>query len=227
MASKRNRGSRQCTYCTDFVDNAISEHVLGKKMFAEADRADLPQVPACPKCNNEKSKLEERLSYYWALAQFSDRKEHTERKLKQNHPEVRRIKETAHDVLTPEGFVEFAIGDATSHQLVEQWIDFIVRGLHRFHFEQVVPSTHECTFVSVTELPDEFMDLLSPLKIQRFGPFLYKVIPIQPPEIGSIWLFDLLGYSFADNGNQISGAHLAFLQSAESFNRTLRGGLSK
>jgi len=46
-----------CIYC----DNALAEssdHVVGRKFFLEERRGNLPQVPACKRCNNRKSELE-------------------------------------------------------------------------------------------------------------------------------------------------------------------------
>lgn len=45
-----------CIYCGTEADT--SDHAVGKKFFLEERRGDLPQVPACPRCNNRKSELE-------------------------------------------------------------------------------------------------------------------------------------------------------------------------
>jgi len=46
-----------CVYCNNAPADT-SDHALGRKFFLEERRANLPQVPACKRCNNLKSKLE-------------------------------------------------------------------------------------------------------------------------------------------------------------------------
>src|ERR1700730_13608854 len=45
-----------CIYCGAEADT--SDHAIGKKFFLEEKRGNLPQVPACRRCNNRKSELE-------------------------------------------------------------------------------------------------------------------------------------------------------------------------
>jgi hypothetical protein len=56
MSSKKYRG-KQCVYC-GVGDSATRDHVLARCLFARGRTENLPQVPACKTCNNEKSKLE-------------------------------------------------------------------------------------------------------------------------------------------------------------------------
>jgi len=46
-----------CIYCNNAPAES-SDHVVARKFFLEERRADLPQAPACKRCNNRKSKLE-------------------------------------------------------------------------------------------------------------------------------------------------------------------------
>jgi len=57
MASKRYIG-KDCAYCGKSKASTTSDHVVAREFFFEADRANLPQVPACNWCNNTKSQLE-------------------------------------------------------------------------------------------------------------------------------------------------------------------------
>jgi hypothetical protein len=47
---------QQCVYCG--ANAETSDHTIGRKFFLEEQRANLPQVPACVRCNNRKSHLE-------------------------------------------------------------------------------------------------------------------------------------------------------------------------
>ncbi|MCF6322656.1 MAG: HNH endonuclease, partial [Rhizobiaceae bacterium] len=60
MTSKKFR-NKLCVYC----DNGISEtgdHIIARKFVLEKNRANLPKVPCCRKCNEEKSRLEHYLT---------------------------------------------------------------------------------------------------------------------------------------------------------------------
>jgi len=48
-----------CVYCG--APATTDDHVIGSKFFLEPQRGNLPKVPACERCNNEKSHLEDYL----------------------------------------------------------------------------------------------------------------------------------------------------------------------
>lgn len=54
---KRKFRTEICIYCND-APSESSDHVVGRKFFLEERRGNLPQVPACKRCNNRKSLLE-------------------------------------------------------------------------------------------------------------------------------------------------------------------------
>ena len=45
-----------CVYCT--LTSGTSAHVFAREFFLELDRANLPQAPACRKCNGRKTAIE-------------------------------------------------------------------------------------------------------------------------------------------------------------------------
>jgi hypothetical protein len=47
---------RGCVYCGAEADT--SDHTIGRRFFLVERRDNLPQVPACCRCNNRKSELE-------------------------------------------------------------------------------------------------------------------------------------------------------------------------
>jgi hypothetical protein len=54
---KHKFDGQTCIYCND-TQAESSDHVVGRKFFLEQRRGNLPQVPACKRCNNRKSELE-------------------------------------------------------------------------------------------------------------------------------------------------------------------------
>jgi hypothetical protein len=57
MASKKYIG-KTCGYCTREDVSETPDHVVAREFFLVKDRGNLPIVPACAKCNGDKSKLE-------------------------------------------------------------------------------------------------------------------------------------------------------------------------
>jgi hypothetical protein len=58
--SKRFNGL-PCTYCTD-RPSVTGDHVFAREFFLKTQRANLPQVPTCDQCNQDKSSLEHYLT---------------------------------------------------------------------------------------------------------------------------------------------------------------------
>jgi SEC-C motif len=54
---KHKFSGETCIYCNNAPADT-SDHALGKKFFLEERRGNLPQVPACRRCNNRKAELE-------------------------------------------------------------------------------------------------------------------------------------------------------------------------
>jgi hypothetical protein len=50
--------NKVCVYCGRENASATEDHVFAREFFLLTKRHNLPQVPACRKCNNEKSTLE-------------------------------------------------------------------------------------------------------------------------------------------------------------------------
>lgn len=60
MGSKQYKNKR-CVYCGRDGASDTGDHVIARGFFLPSERANLPQVPACRQCNNEKSRLEHHL----------------------------------------------------------------------------------------------------------------------------------------------------------------------
>jgi len=54
---KHKFSGETCIYCQNAPADS-SDHVMGRKFFLVERRGNLPQAPACSRCNNQKSKLE-------------------------------------------------------------------------------------------------------------------------------------------------------------------------
>jgi hypothetical protein len=67
--SKRFKG-KTCVYCAAAPSTRTGDHVFAREFFIDVRRRNLPKVPACEACNNEKSKLEH---YLTAVLPFGGR----------------------------------------------------------------------------------------------------------------------------------------------------------
>lgn len=65
MGSKRHR-NKKCVYCGGA--SVTGDHVVARTFFPESMRQGIPVVPACEKCNCEKSKLEHYLATVLPIA---------------------------------------------------------------------------------------------------------------------------------------------------------------
>ncbi len=53
---------KPCVYCAGAQVSSTADHVFARQFFLEADRGNLPKVPACEACNRKKSELEHYLA---------------------------------------------------------------------------------------------------------------------------------------------------------------------
>jgi hypothetical protein len=65
---KKFRG-KLCAYCGT-TPSTTEDHVFAREFFLPEERHNLPKAPACTKCNNEKSKLEQ---YFTSILPFGGR----------------------------------------------------------------------------------------------------------------------------------------------------------
>jgi hypothetical protein len=67
--SKRFK-DKTCVYCAAAPSTTAGDHVFAREFFIDVRRGNLPKVPACEACNNEKSRLEH---YLTAVLPFGGR----------------------------------------------------------------------------------------------------------------------------------------------------------
>ena len=74
---------KPCVYCETGLSTAKGDHIFPRTLFLESRRDDLPTVPACKKCNDEKSRLEH---YLATLLPFGGRHEDARVNLEEQVP---------------------------------------------------------------------------------------------------------------------------------------------
>lgn len=73
---------KPCVYCLE-AESTDGDHILSRQFVLPEHRDNLPKVPACKRCNNEKSKLEH---YLTAVMPFGGRHGEADRNLAEQAP---------------------------------------------------------------------------------------------------------------------------------------------
>jgi hypothetical protein len=151
---KRFKG-KTCVYCATAGASETGDHILAREFVPVARRSQIPQVPACRRCNKDKSDLEH---YLTAVLLFGGR--HADaaanlqndglRRLEKNQKLHRELARGRSRLWTkePSGFLVNALTVPIDGKKVEKLIGLIARGLIWHHWEIVLG-------------PECFVDLLS------------------------------------------------------------------
>ena len=164
MSSKRHKG-KDCAYCCKSKAATTSDHVIAREFFFEKDRANLPQVPACARCNNTKPALEH---YATAALMTGSNHIHGDRYRREKvAPRLSKNRKLQRDmgIDDPPIWTEIRGIAQPIHVLklepdkINKLMAMIVKGLYYFHFEQPLD-------------PQFYADvsMFRPITNQRYGP---------------------------------------------------------
>jgi hypothetical protein len=153
MASKRYRG-KDCAYCGKRLASTEGDHVIAREFFFEQDRANLPQVPACKACNNQKSALEH---YVSAALMAGSNHPHGDRYRREKvSPRLARNRKLQADIgmhnppvwMNVRGIVQPMHVLKLDAEKINALMSLIVRGLYFFHYGRPLDKTF-CADVSM------------------------------------------------------------------------------
>jgi hypothetical protein len=148
--SKKYKG-KTCVYCSE-ATSTTGDHVIGREFFLPGRRDNLPIVPACESCNNEKSQLEH---YLMAVLGFGGR--HPDASVNLDTMVRRRILKNAK--LHSELAAAFAQSGGTTipidHARLEKLFAMIARGLLWYHWQVVLGPNHS-SIASIFSVSGEF-----------------------------------------------------------------------
>jgi SEC-C motif len=120
-----------CIYCEAAAES--SDHVVARKFFVVERRGDLPQAPACKRCNNRKSKLENYLMIVLPFGANNPDAAEILRKLV-----LPRLENKANAKLLRELQKGYALSGGTSipfeHEPMEELFEMIAKALALQHF---------------------------------------------------------------------------------------------
>ncbi|MCO7227550.1 HNH endonuclease [Pleionea sp. CnH1-48] len=203
--SKKFRG-KTCVYCRS-SKSTTADHVFPRELFQIEQRGNLPKVPSCKECNNEKSKLEHYLTAVLPFgATHSDSKKalsvDVSKRLEKNRKLHRKLKDGFGYMLVPssEGGQEKRLAINLDYEQLHELVGFIGRGLIWHHWNRYLPLDRSFTVFTPSLLGIEFVsDLLQKSSNLRVAVQLgddtvrYNGVMSEIDEGISVWTILLLG----------------------------------
>jgi hypothetical protein len=167
--SKRFR-DKDCAYCGNERAAETGDHVFAKEFFPKDLRADLPQVPSCVPCNNDKSKLEHYLLTVLPFggnhpASHAILRESVPRRLEKNaklHRELSSLSGRAW--IEENGVVRNAATIPIEADKIVGLFRMIPRGLAAFHWKHQIPPAYHVGAGLLTKAGEE---IIAPLLVGK------------------------------------------------------------
>ncbi len=148
-ASKRYK-VKDCPYCGEASCTSTNDHVIARAFFLDSERGNdliLPQVPACARCNNEKSELE--LYIASVLLIGSKHPEAQRYRIEKIKPRLDRNARLRNEIGidNPPQWVSINGVMQQMHPVkihpakIERLLELIVRGLYLYHYGKTLAAT--------------------------------------------------------------------------------------
>lgn len=194
---------KDCAYCASAAAASV-DHVFAKAFFPVAKRANLPQAPACLICADAKSRLETDLACILPLAgEHEDARELVELafgRLRENKRVLGNIAPTSVAVSSRASLLEtrLELGFSIDGASVCKLLEFIVRGLHYHHWNEVVPS-HYIADAKIFPQRESYRLSEALSRFRTLGPmeigdaFTYEVARDEEDTFSTLWRIQMLG----------------------------------
>jgi len=194
-------------YCAAAGVSETADHVVAREFVPVSYRSQIPQVPACRKCNKDKSDLE---YYLTVVLLFGGRHADAAANLQNDGPRRLAKNQKLHRELArrsariwtrkPSGLVVRALTLPIDGEKVEKLTGFIVRGLMWHHWNIVLGPDNFVDVLSLTPRGEAFFDRYQKMRARDRvrgdignGALVYEGAQgIDNPQI-SIWELSMLG----------------------------------
>jgi hypothetical protein len=152
---------KTCVYCVD-APATSADHVFAREFFLHSDRSELPQVPACDRCNRDKSVLEH---YLTAVLPFGGKHTKASQTLEEMVPKrlakngklrrelnrgMTRVWGVDRGLYLPTGAIP------VDGSKLEKLVALIARGLLWFHWKTLLRQDDVVHVEALTSLGEEF-----------------------------------------------------------------------
>lgn len=197
---KKYRG-KTCVYCAEAA-SVTADHVFAREFFLESQRNNLPQVPACEKCNNRKSVLEH---YLTSILPFGSLYAQAEETLKTMIPKRLTANNKLHRVLR-DSMVHLEDNGSSKGGLlpmdgnaVTQLFELIAKGLSWFHWGTIIEKTSVASGMALTKTGvafflERFFALNAKARVENtVGNRVFSYTGVQAVDTNQItvWLFEV------------------------------------
>lgn len=197
---------KTCVYCGT-AESDTADHVIARGFFRPGKAENLPKVPACAKCNNEKSRIEH---YLTTVMPFGGQHSAASETLASLTPPRLEKNRRLHNVLADSIAMMFTSRDGgpwipemtvqIKGEELEHLFGFIVKGLAWHHWKVVFTADHLVLAGFVAGLGPKLFDALLSLGVKRRetgnfgnGVFVYEGVQAKEcPEL-TVWRMSLYG----------------------------------
>lgn len=193
--------NKTCVYCAEHI-SVTTDHIFAREFFLKSQRQNLPQVPACERCNNEKSKLEH---YLTAVLPFGGNHDRAKENLTEMVPKRLARNKKLHGELRC-GMSYFEKGETKDLVLplkgdrISKLFSYIAKGTTWFHWQTIIASNSHIKSMVLTETGQEFFKYLFSLSAKNRisnnvgdGTFSYVGTQVANPEQMTVWMFGIFG----------------------------------
>ena len=195
-----------CVYCGQNTSTPTGDHIIPRSFLLIKDRDNIPKVPACGTCNNEKSKLEH---YLATILPFGGNHEQARENLEENVPKrldrnvkLKRLLKSsmAYDSITLGGDESSRLTLPFDGIKYAEFFTYVAKALCWHYWRCSIPSSHQILSQSLTPEGEVFFQNLSRLESQRTvrgdiggDAFSYVGKWSDTSPFISVWMFSLYG----------------------------------
>lgn len=197
---------KTCVYCCRPKSSKTGDHIFAREFFLRNQRNNLPQVPTCNECNNEKSNLEH---YLTAILPFGGQHADALKNLETMMPRrLQKNKKLHHHISTKREYTWFQENMILRPSMkipfdgykLEKLFYFIVRGLVWYHWNLLLTSNTfvraGCIMKMAEQLFENFFNGNSNQRVNEDlgdGTIRYEGIQSVDSEYLTLWKFSFYG----------------------------------
>jgi hypothetical protein len=197
-----------CVYCAD-APSITADHIIARQFFLSSRRGGLPKVPACERCNRQKSALEH---YLTAVLPFGGRHPDATANLETMVPRRLLKNRRLHEKLVlglRQSTAKHPDADSLEHtplavpiesEQLRRLFAFITKGLVWYHWQTILGPGYSVRAEAISEVWAQRYGLFFRMKAREHvrqnlgeGTFCYEGLQAEEPRELTIWRFSIYG----------------------------------
>jgi hypothetical protein len=205
--SKKYR-DKVCVYCAD-APSITADHIIARQFFLSNRRANLPKVPACERCNRQKSELEH---YLTAVLPFGGRhpdattnlETMVSKRLLKNHrlrnTLVLGLKQSTARHPDEDSLAQTSVAVPIDSVQLRRLFVLITKGLVWYHWQTILGPGYSVRAEAISEVWAKRYGQFFGMKARDHvrsnlgeGTFCYEGLQAEEPRELTIWRFSIYG----------------------------------